>query len=353
MIRRPVVPFFISHHGCPHQCVFCDQNSIAGESRRLPTADAIVEKIRNYMRSSGGGVVDVAFFGGTFTALPTDVQEQLLEPLKPLVSQGHVGSIRVSTRPDAIDVERVELLDRYGVTTVELGAQSLDEDVLVSSGRGHTVEDVLAACALLKERGFAVGLQLMVGLPGDSGARSLVSLERALALAPDFLRIYPALVISGTELERLYRQGAYIPLSLKEAVVRCKVLLTMAERAGVPVIRLGLQPTEELCSSGAITAGPFHPAFRQLVESQRFFDLLASLSPEGATVRVHCAAGRVSDVVGQRGENRERLFRECGVRLAAVEVDPSLTAPEVQVQTTMWTRRGHLLQDLHYLPEVA
>ena len=353
MSRRITVPFFIPHHGCPHRCVFCDQTKITGtDGQQIPSPGEIRDTIEAFRTSSAQPCIDVAFFGGTFTSLPTSLQEKLLGPLQELRSSGAVGTVRVSTRPDAVDGAAISFLVENGVSIVELGAQSLDDEVLKRAGRGHSAADVGVAVRLLREKGLQVGLQLMVGLPGDTRVKYLASLQRALELRPDFLRIYPTLVIAGTQLEELYRQGAYEPLTMEQAVDLAGASLRAAYRARVPVIRIGLQPTEELSTGGSVMAGPYHPAFGQLVRSRLCYDLLASLVHGSASVTVRCAPGRMSDVVGQRRSTIERLFTEHGVT-ATVETDPRLAPLELEVETAGGTWRGHIMAGVSGLSEVA
>ncbi|RII27603.1 MAG: radical SAM protein [Geobacter sp.] len=343
---RPItVPFFISHQGCPNQCVFCNQVRIAGTGGEFPDGDAIRAKVSAYRGTSGGNPVEVAFFGGSFTAIPFDYQERLLGALHPLRERGEVSGIRISTRPDAIDGEHLAWLRGMGVATVEIGIQSMDESVLERSGRGHTAAQVVTACRLVKKAGMVLGAQLMPGLPGDTPALSMTSLHEVLALNPDFLRIYPTLVIAETRLAELYRAGEYVPLSLAGAVTLCKMLLRAALAAEVPVIRIGLQPTAELDCEGSVLAGPYHPAFRQLVEGELCLDLCRKLTtglPRGMGVTVFCAPARVSDVAGQRRYNLEALRRD-GVHVTSIIADPDLSHHDLRVEAGSVSRRGNLL----------
>ncbi len=351
-MKVTIVPFFISHWGCPHRCVFCDQRKVAGAEDVLPAPAEILDRVAAYRRSSGSGSVEVAFYGGSFTGLPRGEQELLLKPLQPLLASGEVSGVRVSTRPDSVDNRCAAFLGRMGVATVELGVQSLDDRVLELAGRGHSAAHVAAAVSELKGEGIRVGLQLMPGLPGDSAETSLASLAGTLALAPDFMRIYPTVVLVGTRLAELFAAGSYRPLTLQQAVALCKVMLHRAMLARVPVIRMGLQPTEDLGQGGAVVAGPYHPAFRQLVEAELRYDLLVRLAAEvprdGAAVEVSCSPGRVSDVVGQRRSNLKRLLREQGVRVSAVRGDPLLSSPDMAVAGPHGVRSGNILTDLKY-----
>ncbi|GFO55529.1 radical SAM protein [Geomonas sp. Red276] len=333
---KPVlVPFFIPHLGCPHRCVFCDQEKIAGARSVLPDPAQMRGRVAEYRSAAPGRALEVAFYGGTFTALSHADQRRLLEPLQPLLACGEVRSVRLSTRPDAIDPGTVSFLVSMGVTTVELGVQSMDDQVLIRSRRGHTAADVERAVSLLGQGGLSVGIQLMPGLPGDSEERSLASLRRALALSPSFLRIYPALVIDGTELADLYHRGKYRPLSLDEAVSVSKKMLAAAREAGIPVVRMGLQPTAELETPGVILAGPYHPAFGQLVEGELLYDraceLVAGL-PAGSTVSFVVSRGRVSDLVGQRRRNVRRLAERFGVTVGKIREAAGLEEGTVRVE---------------------
>ncbi|HEY6872611.1 MAG TPA: radical SAM protein [Geobacteraceae bacterium] len=348
-----IVPFFIAHQGCPHQCIFCNQVKISGGAESVPSPAELLARIAAYRESGGKRVLEAAFFGGTFTSLPLSVQERLLGPLQPLLSTGELASVRISTRPDAIDPRTVEFLGRMGVRTVELGVQSMDDAVLDRAGRGHTARDTENASRLLADGGFSVGAQLMPGLPGDSPAAARASLRHVLSLKPDFIRIYPTLVIAGTELESMYRRGEYVPLGLSEAAEICKVMLHDALRAAVPVVRIGLQSTGEIQAGGAVVAGPWHPAFRQLVEGELFFDLATHLTrdlPPARTITLSCAPARVSDLAGQRRANLERLHRERGITVAALKADPRLSSLELRVEAEHFERIGTML-DLNYQGE--
>jgi hypothetical protein len=238
-----------------------------------------------------------------------------------------------------------------GVRTVELGVQSMDDGVLALAGRGHTAAHATAACDVLKGAGLVVGVQLMPGLPGETGGKALASLERVLRLRPAFIRIYPVLVIAGTGLETLYREGLYLPLALAEAVTLCKVMLHRALKEGVGVVRIGLQATVELESPGAILAGPYHPAFRQMVEAELCYDLLAWMVAGGfaaSPVTIFCSPSRVSDVTGQKRGNLERLARDHGVRVAKVRGDPALSPMEIVIESIEGSRRGNMAEDLEY-----
>ncbi|HZV81106.1 MAG TPA: radical SAM protein [Geobacteraceae bacterium] len=351
MKKRVIVPFFISHQGCPHQCVFCDQRAITGSNGSPPTAVELLETIGEWRRSAHADTVEVAFYGGTFSALPADFQERLLSPLQPLLRSGEVCSVRVSTRPDSLDERKVGFLRDFGVDLVELGIQSMDDAVLAHAGRGHLAVHSEKAFALLRRAGIRVGAQLMPGLPGDSATGAVESLQRLLPLRPDLLRIYPAVVLKGTELARLYRAGSYRPLSIDEAVRICKVMLQVAAVAGITVIRVGLHPSDDLTASGELLAGPYHPAFRQLAEGERWYDLLNLLCTRfsgGEELDISVSPVSVSDLAGQKRINVRRIEAAYPVRLRGMQTDASLGRDDIVIRGRSATISANLVRDLRY-----
>jgi len=350
-MKKIIVPFFISHQGCPHQCVFCDQKTITGSSGVLPSPDELLSAVQAWRRTSGGESVEVAFYGGSFTLLPREQQEGLLNPLQPLLLSGEVSAIRVSTRPDSVDAATVRFLRESGVSLVELGVQSMDDLTLEMAGRGHTAQDAIDAFSNLRAEGLQIGAQMMPGLPGESAAGAIASFRKLLDLKPDLLRIYPAVVLQGTELARMYQSGSYRPLSLEQAVDICKVMLQDAGRAGIPVIRVGLQPTDELSSGTEVIAGPYHPAFRQLVQGERWLDLLKVLAKgvdPGVRLTIYTSNTEVSDVIGQKKKNLIRLEQLFGVVVAGVYADESLSAGMVKITGTGHSLHGDMLRELNY-----
>lgn len=265
--KQLIVPIFIPQYGCPHQCVFCNQQRITG-SAKLPEANEVANTIDAYLRTwKGSGRKEVAFYGGSFTGLDMNTQERFLKAAFRFVEEGLICSIRVSTRPDYITVEGLALLKRYGVETVELGVQSMSDEVLRLSGRGHTAEDTSRAVTLLKKYGFRVGLQLMPGLPGDSAETILYTAVRAVELKPDFVRIYPTVVVKDTLLEKMYLNALYRPWPLNEMVKICRGMVSLFNAENIPIIRLGLQSTETLEQN--MVAGPYHPSFGELVNGRQ------------------------------------------------------------------------------------
>ena len=313
-----IIPFFIPHAGCPHQCVFCNQKNITGQSAPVYPS-SVPNTINDYLKTNTGkGQAHIAFYGGSFTALPINTQREYLEVVQPYIHTGEVQSIRLSTRPDCIIPDVLIRLKAYHVGTVELGVQSMDDRVLELSGRGHAARHTIDAVTLLREYGFTVGLQLMPGLPGDSSDGFTSTVENVVALKPDFVRLYPALVIEGTPLAEFYRTGRYAPLALDDAVSLCRDALVRFEQANIDVIRIGLQPTKELDKPGTILAGPYHPAFRQLVESSLLLEkmrcALRQRKDKTGAVAFQVSAKDLSAAIGQRRSNIDILKKEFGLR---------------------------------------
>ena len=242
--RRPlIIPVFIPNQGCPHRCIFCQQEKITSQ-RSLPVNRHTVQETLDAAilsrRFDTGRNPEVAFYGGTFTSLPRQKMSELLGAVRPYLEQGLFKSIRISTRPDALDEDRLGLLRRFGVSTVELGTQSMDDEVLNLIHRGHTARDTVRSVSLLKEHGFRVGVQLMPGLPGDSEEGFLETVEKVRKLRPDMVRLYPAVVISDTEMARWWKEKRYQPLRLEQAARICAEGCIRLEGADIPVIRIRL-----------------------------------------------------------------------------------------------------------------
>ncbi len=334
-----IIPVFVPDLGCPHQCVFCNQKKITGHND-VPGADEVTQKIAGYLKTiprNPGTTVEVAFYGGSFTAVDPNLQAELLARAYQFVASHEIDSIRVSTRPDAVSEDIMALLSTYGVGTVELGVQSMDDEVLWLSGRGHTSRDVLRASALIKEWGVNLGFQIMVGLPGDTEDKEINSALELISLRPDLMRIYPCLVLKDTPLAELYGKGEYVPLTVEQAVWRCKILLLMFERAGVNVIRIGLQPSEQINLDGDVLAGPYHPAFRELVETAVIRDQLEYLFKDKAgfesadMVEVVVPETDVSWTKGHKGSNVEYFRRKYGISRFVVVPDPGMPRGTIQL----------------------
>lgn len=304
-----VIPVFIPHRGCPHDCLFCNQQKISGisieEEARVPVAATIEEWLQHQGERKE---VQVAFFGGSFTCMASWAQEELLEAVQPYIVAGSVHSIRCSTRPDCVDEKTIELLNRFTVKTVELGVQSLDDTVLTKARRGHNALDCEKAFRLLKKGGIEVGIQLMPGLPGDTSYSFVQTVQKTIALRPDFVRLYPCVVVHDSGLERLYNEGGFQPLSLAKAVAICEYSYPRFEKAGIGVIRMGLQPSESLEKS--VVAGPYHPAFGELVQSRLWLKKIKKRLMQlgrGEKLEMHLSHRDVSSVIGQQKRNLLRI----------------------------------------------
>ncbi|MEW6334651.1 MAG: radical SAM protein [Thermodesulfobacteriota bacterium] len=326
-----IIPIFIMSRGCPRRCLYCNE-ALTAEHRpeRLEEEGFRKTVLEALDRHRGrGGPRQIAFYGGTFTGMPRQEQRRLLGLAAPFLHEGVVDGVRISTRPDEIDGAGLDLVRGLGVTTVEVGAQSLDDHVLRLSRRGHTAADTHRAFALLKERGFQTGIHLMAGLPGDSPERFSETIDRVIALSPDTVRIHPTIVLQDTPLAEAYGSGDYRPLSLPEAISQCKEALKRLTAAGIDVIRMGIQTTPALEAPGAVVAGPFHPAFRSLVESAIFFDMAAVLCEsagrggKGKSLAFRVSPADLSPFKGPRKANIDALTRRFAPARIEVAADPS------------------------------
>lgn len=333
--RHYIIPIFVPHEGCPHDCVFCNQDSITGQEEKVDAKFAR-ETIEAYLKtiSRENSVIEVSFFGGTFTAIPTDKQKELLEIAREYKEKGLIQYIHLSTRPDYIDEAILKNLKEFSVDVIELGIQSMDEEVLLKSGRGHTAQQAAEASKLIKEYGFTLGHQIMLGLPGDNFEKDIRTTEAVIRLKPDICRIYPALTIKDTAMETLYRKGEYIPYTLKEAVEISKIIYGMLVSEGINVIRIGLQPTEVINEGGDIVAGPFHPAFRELVEGSLLCDMikeaLKGKEPEGAAIFIN------EKDMSKLYANRKEFFNE---------MKEQLNIKTIRVAASKDLNRGELVLD--------
>ena len=337
-----VIPVFVPHAGCPHDCCFCNQKLISG-SIKAPEEAEIDSIIGKYAGAAGRyDRVEIAFFGGSFTAIDAEKQESYLKTASKYLKKngGFADSLRASTRPDSIDGETVQRLKKYGLDVVELGAQSMDDNVLKLSGRGHSACDTARASALLKENGFTLGLQTMQGLPGADAGSDIRTAEQIAALRPDFVRIYPTVVVKQTRLYEDYLNGKYTPLKLNDAVALVSRICGIYRSSGIPVARTGLQSTDTITREGAgteIAAGPYHEAFGQLVTSydvcrevKRAVDLILGSSERPLLIRrlyIVVPRERVSDAAGQKRTNIETIRAECGIERVTVLSKDDFGAP--------------------------
>lgn len=323
-MKSSVIPIFIPHLGCPNDCVFCNQHRIACDKEPdVSEVRDIIEKGLEY-----SSCPQICFYGGSFTAIDRGLMLGYLEAAYPYVRDGRCDSIRLSTRPDAIDREILDILSRYGVKTIELGAQSMSDRVLMLSGRGHTAEDTEKASRLIKNAGFELILQMMVGLPGSAEDDEYATARELCRLSPDGVRIYPTCVIADTPLYDMYLNGRYKALSVEEAVDICAGLADIFEQAGVTIVRLGLNPTDEL-SSGGVKAGAYHPALGEMVYSRRFYNRMAGFVPRDKAFEIIVPPRMLSVAIGQKKCNLTR-FRALGP-LEAIRADKDCTEPYIKI----------------------
>ena len=278
MKQHAIIPIFISHRGCPHNCVFCNQKKITARSGDVSPQDAVntIEEYLSTLEPMGVETIEVAFFGGSFTGIPMEEQKGFLEVAKEYKESGRIQKIHLSTRPDYINKPILDNLAHYGVDVIELGVQSFDPEVLRLSERGHSPEVVYESSKLVQSYGFTLGIQLMIGLPGDTMEKSIYSANETVKIGPEIARLYPTVVIKGTPLYDAYVNGQYTPLSQEEAVSRCKSMYEILDNASINIIRVGLKSSEIMDNEMA-----FHPAFRQLVEGRIARDRLESKLMEG------------------------------------------------------------------------
>ena len=310
--RAFILPVFVPHWGCPHACVFCNQRRISGAAMPARAEDVkkAIQEAAAFLPK--GGKRQLAFYGGSFTAIPVKEQEALLGAAKEALDRGEIDAVRLSTRPDAIDETVLSRLKAFGVETIELGAQSMDNKVLQLAGRGHTAHDVERASELIKAAGFRLILQMMTGLPGSSDESDAETARRLIALKPDGVRIYPTVIVRDTALFDMWQAGEYEEHTVEDAVRVCAKIVPLFEQAGIPIIRLGLNPTEEL-SGGAAAGGAYHPALGELVKSRILLEkaraLLKGTEP-GSRVTLMVGRGKASQMAGQHRENIRRLTGE-------------------------------------------
>ncbi|OQB15773.1 MAG: Oxygen-independent coproporphyrinogen-III oxidase 1 [Firmicutes bacterium ADurb.Bin193] len=268
MKKLKIIPIFVPHRGCPHRCSFCNQRHITGthDEATPQTVRDTAEKYLSTMDKERHSVY-IAFYGGSFTAVDRDIQDSLLNVALEYKNRGLIDGIRLSTRPDCIDSKILQNLREKGVTEIELGVQSMCADVLMQNGRGHTAKDVEISARMIKEYGFTLGLQMMIGLIGDTEEKSIYTARRIAALKPDFVRIYPTLVFKNTDLYDEYIKGSFTPLTLEQAVEISAVIMRVFNENRIKVIRLGLLISGDEAEQNLV-AGPYHPRFRELVEKR-------------------------------------------------------------------------------------
>ena len=316
MKKEYIIPIFVPHLGCPNKCVFCNQTKITGKQKQVTAEEAkkiIDEYLSNFKDKENK--VEIAFFGGSFTAIDEKIQNELLEVAYEYVQKGLVDSIRISTRPDYITKDILKRLKKYKVKTIELGVQSTNNYVLAKAKRGHTFEDIKKASKLIRFYGFNLGHQMMVGLPESTALDEVNTAKDLIKLKPKIVRIYPVLVIKDTELEEDYNKGEYEPLSVTQAVERCAEIADLFNKKKINIIRIGLQNTEEITDpseeTSQVVAGPYHPAFRQLVEGRLWYNAIVSQIKKYNTkvkvVEIKANPEDVNNIIGHKKENIKKL----------------------------------------------
>ena len=315
-MKHYVIPIFVPHLGCPNDCVFCNQKSISGQQKMITkeeiknTIDFYLENIKDKQAKK-----EVAFFGGSFTGIDVEKQEEFLQTAYQYTKNGKIDSIRISTRPDYINKAILKRLKKYRVKTIELGVQSANDYVLKQSRRNHTFEDVKKASKLIRRYRFNLGHQMMIGLPESTKIDEINTAKELIKLKPQMVRIYPVLVIKNTKLEKDYLDKKYKPLTVVQAIEICKEIVPMFMKKKIEIIRIGLQNTDEITDpsikGSEVVAGPYHPAFRQLVESSLWYDNIVErikeLNVKVKKVQITVNPKEVNNVVGHKRENIDML----------------------------------------------
>lgn len=317
-MRKYNLPIFIPHRGCPHDCVFCNQRKITGVDTEV-TPDMVRELITEFLSTvdTEYSTAEVAFFGGSFTGLDSALQEKFLSTAAEFYPK--IDGIRLSTRPDYIDDEIIALLKKYGVTTVELGVQSTDDDVLKANNRGHSFENVRHASELLRSAGIDLGHQMMLGMYASTPEKDMKTVDDIISLSPKCVRIYPVITLEGTHLATLYEKGEYVPYTVSEAAQLAKDAILRFRNAGIEVIRVGLHASDDLENGGSVVAGPYHPAFGEICESLIYRDEMerafAARSGSGNEFVFECPPKDISKAVGHKRMNTDYFREKYGVRL--------------------------------------
>lgn len=331
-MKHANIAIFVPHNGCPHQCSFCDQKKITGTSYQ-PQKNDVIHACEIAMRSLKDSKCEseIAFFGGSFTAIDKNYMLELLDAAYGYVKDGTFSGIRISTRPDAISEEILKLLKERGVTSIELGCQSMDDKVLALNDRGHTKDDVIYASNLIKQYGFSLGLQMMVGLYGSTIEKDLKTAQEIVKLKPDTARIYPTVIMKNTKLADLYNNGVYVPFTFNETVDVCSKILSLFKNNSIRVIRLGLHDTDSLHSS--IVAGVWHPAFREICESKILFEkslkVIESIKDNKNNIIIYVNSKTVSKMVGNKKSNIIK-FKEKGYNVK-IKVDDEILEDDFKI----------------------
>ena len=344
MSKHYIIPIFVPHFGCPHDCVFCNQKKITNYDTDI-NDNYVRETIERYLAYfNKKAFIEVAFYGGSFTAIDIETQNSLLEVAYEYKLKGLIDYIRMSTRPDAISHEILRNLKKYKVDTIELGVQSLNQKVLLKSNRGHTIDSVYNSSKMIKSYGIKLGLQMMVGLPEDDLEKDIKTALEFVDLKPDSIRIYPTLVIKNTYLEKMYLSGEYKPLSMSTAVNTCSILLMLFYINNLNVIRVGLQATENIQIGKDVVAGPFHPAFRQLVEDEIFKniidDFLVNIDEKylvDKIMNIYCQEKIISNISGQAASNKRYLIEKYKLKDIKIRSDiKNMEELYLKIENTQW-----------------
>jgi histone acetyltransferase (RNA polymerase elongator complex component) len=328
---RPfIIPIFLPHAGCPHQCVFCNQISVTGVERDIVSPEKVERQIREFLEFNQNDrrPVQAAFYGGNFLGMGKESVKRMLNLATKFVKNKAIDSIRFSTRPDTIDRDRMDMIKNYPIATVEIGVQSMDDRVLAIVKRGHSADDTERAVSMLKDRRCQIGLQMMVGLPEEDETGSLSTAYRIGELEPDFVRIYPTVVLKNSLLARWYENGTYRPWSLERTVDHVKTLYLFFKERNIPVIRMGLQAAEDLDSGAAVLAGPYHPAFGHMVHSKIFLDMAVAIvkargtSCDTVSLKVHPRS--ISKMRGLNNNNVDILIKRFNIKNLEIIPDASI-----------------------------
>lgn len=330
--KKHIIPVFVPHIGCRELCVFCNQKNISGSQKPYDRQDIL--KLLNNTEFKEGREYELAFYGGSFTAIPLSQQIELLDTVVGYIDKGLISSIRVSTRPDAIDDEKLKILKDYSVKTIELGAQSMNDRVLSLSGRGHSAEAVVKSSKLIKESGFQLGLQMMTGLPGSTDERDIETARKIASLEPDFVRIYPTVIVKGTALERMLAEGSYREHSVEDAVRVCAEIIPIFEDKGIKIIRLALNPMEDL-GENFVLGGAYHPALGELASSRLMLNKIREMLGKTAlkkdkTLNIYVSPKLLSQAIGQKRENIAKLKKEFQIKVIKIIPKKELCGREIE-----------------------
>ena len=341
MKKHVIIPIFIPHQGCPNDCVFCNQKKITARQRPVTEKEIhqIVKTWLSTLKSPRPETIEIAFYGGSFTGISLEQQSAYLAVAKQYKDAGLIDKIHLSTRPDYINQSILDNLRRFDADTIELGVQSFDDKVLCRSGRGHNSKDVYIACELIKDYGFELGIQLMIGLPEDSRQTCLFSARETVKLAPSIARLYPTVILKDTALYEMYLRKEYAPLPLEEAVFRTKEMYRILTKAGINIIRVGLKSSELIADGAESSGGTFHPAFRQLVEGEIAREELESLLDKlpcdtvKTPTRVEfCANSRnFSAMIGHHRRNKEFFLEKYPALNISYKINNDLKDQEYQI----------------------